>query len=594
MLSKKSKQKYIPKIVTSEDTILVTLVRGAAITSKDITDMETIFENAAKQNPFFAPKVVSNLLATNNLTLLFAAVSGERMLYLPIIINGKNVQIAGSQGADFLDIIYKTGMATTQLYNCVYKIIEKLNAANYLLTKIASESYAFLLFRKALKKQGYNVNSFNTWVRPTLAFEEEQKDKILKKHYYRGKTKNYINRLNKTEGFVFNIIQEAGDKQAVNNWVNSFCNIHEMRWNNTVTPSTYRYKKNRTQLNTKINQWLQNNNAVLFSLMVNGITLGSAICLKTNTKLIYHNIAINKIHEFRQYPINKLLISFIGEWMIDNNFSVIDFGVGDEKYKYEFSNQEFFVKKITASKVKSSKALFKAKLHRIYQNNNTLQKILNEYLRTKIINKLKVKIPQTKSKLKYYSKNINTSLVKQLLRKRAGKNHSLYYLKKYNQNTATRPLPQEVSFETVAQEQLLNFYKKETLFNDIKRGIYIAFFENKERIPYVLKNKEREILSVAWVSPLSKPETPPNYRPQKQSYVLVDCYTAKNHRGKGYYGMLLNQIIEKYKTDFIIYTDDWNTASQKGILRAGFDYMATLDSSGEKNKWINKEEEKEV
>lgn len=63
--------------------------------------------------------------------------------------------------------------------------------------------------------------------------------------------------------------------------------------------------------------------------------------------------------------------------------------------------------------------------------------------------------------------------------------------------------------------------------------------------------------------------------------LLFDFNTKPEYRGHGYYGLLLKSIVHQAEDPehYIIYTAPDNTASSKGILKAGFKYDGTLSAS---------------
>lgn len=74
---------------------------------------------------------------------------------------------------------------------------------------------------------------------------------------------------------------------------------------------------------------------------------------------------------------------------------------------------------------------------------------------------------------------------------------------------------------------------------------------------------------------------------RSQTAILYDFQTEPQYRGKGYYGLLLRSILHHSPTPkrFIIYTSPENSASSKGILKAGFVfdgvYLGTNKSLGQ-------------
>ena len=63
--------------------------------------------------------------------------------------------------------------------------------------------------------------------------------------------------------------------------------------------------------------------------------------------------------------------------------------------------------------------------------------------------------------------------------------------------------------------------------------------------------------------------------------LLYDFNTKPEHRGNGYYPLLLKSIVSQAKEpeNYIIYTAPDNTASDKGIRKAGFNFDGTLSAS---------------
>lgn len=95
----------------------------------------------------------------------------------------------------------------------------------------------------------------------------------------------------------------------------------------------------------------------------------------------------------------------------------------------------------------------------------------------------------------------------------------------------------------------------------------------------------QEIVSTGWLAYQQKfyiAET--DYRfdmKNSSSGILYDFNTKLEHRGHGYYGKLLQTIVHNAEgpKKYVIYTAPDNTASAKGIIKAGFHYDGTLSAS---------------
>lgn len=95
---------------------------------------------------------------------------------------------------------------------------------------------------------------------------------------------------------------------------------------------------------------------------------------------------------------------------------------------------------------------------------------------------------------------------------------------------------------------------------------------------------------LAWKQPFYIGETDYGFRMDRSGTALLfDFNTKPEHRGKGYYGLLLRSMASGMEEAdcFIIYTSAVNQASQKGILRAGFHFDGALSArNGSLKKYL--------
>lgn len=73
---------------------------------------------------------------------------------------------------------------------------------------------------------------------------------------------------------------------------------------------------------------------------------------------------------------------------------------------------------------------------------------------------------------------------------------------------------------------------------------------------------------------------------KSQTAILYDFNTKPEHRGNGYYGLLLKSIVFNAAAPerYIIYTSPDNTANSKGILKAGFKFNGKKSASDQSLK----------
>lgn len=101
---------------------------------------------------------------------------------------------------------------------------------------------------------------------------------------------------------------------------------------------------------------------------------------------------------------------------------------------------------------------------------------------------------------------------------------------------------------------------------------------------WCLVNTEDEVVSTGWLTGKQRfyiSETDFGFDTHKSSAALLYHFGTKEaHRGKGYYGLLLRSIVSHAEgcERFIIYTSPDNSASAKGILKAGFTFDGSLSA----------------
>lgn len=146
----------------------------------------------------------------------------------------------------------------------------------------------------------------------------------------------YANRLHKQYGAFFQAHTDATQLEA---WVDAFCNAHVQRWANTATPSHFRDPHQRHFLLGCLRAWHNDALAVRFSLCLpEGQPIAFAIGLLQPPALVFHATTFDPA--FARYSPGKALIFHIGTWMAQSNLSVLDFGDGNEPYKYDVANSE--------------------------------------------------------------------------------------------------------------------------------------------------------------------------------------------------------------------------------------------------------------
>ena len=176
--------------------------------------------------------------------------------------------------------------------------------------------------------------------------------------------RNAANRLKNKLNAKFEIL--TGDED-LSSWVQEFCNCHVKRWTTTSTPSAFRNTDRQAFLLKCLNAWSADKVLVRFAVKVNDQRIGLHICLVEGSSLIGHSLAFHP--EFHKLSPAKVLLLNVAEWMSEKGLNILDFGNGNEKYKYSFSNGERVLKRIMISRRTNYSFIAKSKVIKLIRNN---------------------------------------------------------------------------------------------------------------------------------------------------------------------------------------------------------------------------------
>ncbi len=173
-----------------------------------------------------------------------------------------------------------------------------------------------------------------------------------------------VNRLKNQEQAIFEALTDDTDMEL---WVDEFCRAHIRRWADTPTPSAYGDPTRQQCLKQYLNAWNADRVLVRFSVKVPRGRVGFAIGLLEENSLIFHSTTFHP--DYKKFSPGKALIHFIAEWMARQNIRVLDFGDGDEPYKYDVAEQERRLNRIFVSHRSNLSFILKAKAIKIIRDN---------------------------------------------------------------------------------------------------------------------------------------------------------------------------------------------------------------------------------
>ena len=530
-----------------------------------------VWSNASSRNPFISPLTLK-LQSNNKIEIAFFYRHGELFGAIPFIKNERTLKMVGESKSDSIEIPFIKGTAIHQKYEAILCFILNVAPSCLAFKKLCDINLNALLFVKAFNALAYHHAYVPSWKNLFVKNNNQPfNSAIFLKNFNRGNTRNYSNKFKKEQNYSINVIQKHNSND-ISKWMDYFYMYHELRWSQSNTPSIYTSQAERDELEKKVSNWIEEGCGMLFSLDVDDKPVSMAICLINNESLIYHQIAYKATPEILKYRINKILIFELSKWMIDNKFEILDFGVGNEPYKYEYTKLERRIIRLYASKSIFSKIYLKGVFDFHYQKRPRLQMLLNNYLRVYLI-RIKLLISSLRNKmipLFGLIKSDRKQLIEKIRRKWS-KEVQIFY--QFQPNLSRIKKDDSVSIKIASSNEVIKFYQAEIELSLQKRIYYLKKMEEGLVIPYAIVDKDSNVLSIAWTSPPKETETPANFV-LNHPIVIIDCFTSKNHRGKGYYPILIRHIALQHQGDSLIYTNDWNIASQKGIIKAGFEYVA--------------------
>lgn len=552
------------------------------LTQQDWDTYKKIWQESYLPNPFLAPSILQQ---NNTATLLLSFIYLQEKLIgvLPFNLNNSALSVAGEKQSDVINFLFLPNVPTYTKQKAFIETFKNISFTSFFSGKLADDSLEYLLIAKALKQQGFKTTIIKSLKNPLVKFKDsEYSDEVFLKVFSKRNTRNYCNKLRKNFGYEITAIQEF-EENKVKAWLDVYYEYHIARWNATDTPSMYSQQENRDFFYNRVKAWIEDKVGTLFSVDVEGKPMALAVCLKKGETIIYHQISSSGEDKFSKYPKHKILILELVKWMLENGFKSLDFGVGKEPYKYEYANKDPYTLRIYGAKSIASKQYVKGVIDHYYQNSPKTQELLNGKIRP-AITKAKTKIELLKAKVAINLKEANGNylkILKKAIRKSKPNTEHFYQYAgapqiKNNEN---------VKLAKVSMQDMLEFYEQEIILTPKKRLHYVNALTERTKEPWGLYKENNELAAIAWLAEPAEKDTPP-IEGIENLKIIKDCFTAQKHRGNGYYPALISRLAEQEKASpVMIYTNDWNKVSQKGIIKAGFKEVITRKTTGEKYEW---------
>lgn len=224
------------------------------------------------------------------------------------------------------------------------------------------------LLKKALDKQPFYKDCLPYSVYPVMTSESPE---ALANRLTKSKsTKYYKNKLRKEHGVKLEVFR---DDEDLDTWIDSFATAHIKRWGITNTPSEYNDPARVLLIKDAIRAWITDGILYRFSLKTDGgKRIAFCVGVDEEDSFLYHT-QTNDL-DFTDYRLGTVMLSYLGEWLGANGFSKLDFGDGDESYKFRYADKEMPLHRVFIAPYSQVGYIVKAKVIKFIRERDGIYK----------------------------------------------------------------------------------------------------------------------------------------------------------------------------------------------------------------------------
>lgn len=333
-------------IQTQSETITYHLTGLQAVQAAFWEDYRALWEKSLYQSPFQAPEYLRYLAGkTSNPVVVFRFYKHEKLLGATLFkIRNKTLLFLSEIKSDhnyFMVHEDATSNDWDQFFEGLFKTVQQ-NKYSCEFNSLAGWATYQKSFEDSYRSSVLFTKSVDSAICPMLVKSTPAE---LGKKLRKSKTNRYKrNRLIREHGVTFHA--ETG-LDNLSDWVRAFCECHIARWAGTSTPSAYLLPKKIEALEAFLRTWHADGVLVRFSIRKEEEIIAFCIGLRQQNSLIYHSPTYD--FHYNKYSLGQVLIMFMGEWMESNHLSILDFGHGNESYKYRYANEKGTLKTLFAA-----------------------------------------------------------------------------------------------------------------------------------------------------------------------------------------------------------------------------------------------------
>lgn len=206
--------------------------------------------------------------------------------------------------------------------------------------------------------------------------EGETPEALFKEVSASRNTRYKVNKFSKQENASFEVLTDDTDMDL---WVKEFCDAHVKRWAPTPTPSSYQSPERRAFLKACLLAWHADGVLVRFALKTGQGRIGFVAGLLEGETMIYHAPTFHP--DFSQCSPGRVLIFYITQWMAGHGLRILDFGDGNEPYKYYVASKDQVSKRIFISGKNNLSFIAKTRLIKAIRENPEVYHLYQNHLK---------------------------------------------------------------------------------------------------------------------------------------------------------------------------------------------------------------------
>lgn len=305
-----------------------------------------LWNNSLGKCPFKAPSLLQYFIQrTKKEIVVFQYHQGGELR--GAVLFGKqndNLSFLSDLKTDFNYFVVHQDCTPEEMASFFSFILDKVGQEDWSLTLNNQPAWAEYMpsLEKAMESSGLYWQKLPYSVCPRVEAESPQ---ALFQHIHGFRELRYrVNKLINQEKAVFEVFTDGAELEK---WVDEFCDAHVLRWANTPTPSHLQSKEARQFLLSCLSAWNRDGLLVRFSVKVEGHRIGFIVGLRQMQTMVHHSTTYHP--DFKKSSPGKALIHFMAEWMHHNGMNILDFGDGNEAYKYTVANAEHVLLRIFVS-----------------------------------------------------------------------------------------------------------------------------------------------------------------------------------------------------------------------------------------------------